>query len=270
MLLPLQLQLNLKGGGGAAYTLTGLAGTYSLTGGTATLKVGRALTANAGTYSLTGGTAVLKAGRALTANAGSYSLTGGAATLTKTTGTVAYSLTGNAGAYSLTGGSAVLKVGRTLSANAGAYSLTGGDAVLTKTGITAYALTALAGSYLITGGDAVLTISSATDKVGGDDAFHQGWDKEAWKKKQKREDALAETIEATYRKIMGIEPDPVVVEAIAEEVHQESPVEAKKPATFDYSGVAEWLQAQEAIVAQIVAKRLEDELDDEEALLLLL
>lgn len=168
-------------GGGTSYTLTGLAGSYSLSGGTASLKVARSVTANAGTYALSGGTAVLKVARNITANAGTYGLTGGnavvtvqrkltgnagayslsggSATLTKSAGAVAYALTGDAGVYSLTGGTAGLVVNRSLVGDAGSYSLTGGDAVLTKTGITAYTLLADAGVYALSGGDAVLSWS---------------------------------------------------------------------------------------------------------------
>ena len=147
-------------------SITASAGTYSLTGGTATLKVGRSLTASAGTYSLTGGTAVLKVARQLTANAGTYSITGGSATLTKLTGGIAYSLTGLAGSYSLTGGSAALSVGRKITALAGSYSVTGGSANMVKVGITNYTLTANPGVYSITGGSAVLTWSGEASGAG--------------------------------------------------------------------------------------------------------
>jgi hypothetical protein len=97
-----------KTGGAIAYSLTGNAGSYSLTGGAASLKVGRKITALAGTYSLTGGAANLKVGRKITALAGSYSLTGGSAVLTKASGATAYSLTANPGSYAITGSSASL------------------------------------------------------------------------------------------------------------------------------------------------------------------
>ena len=44
--------------------------------------------------------------------------------------------------------------------------------------------------------------------IGGDDAFHKhiGWDRKAWKKRQKREEALLETITNTYLKLIGKEP----------------------------------------------------------------
>lgn len=105
-------------------------------------------------------------------------------------------------------------------------------------------------------------------KLGGDDAFHprkhKGWDKKAWQKKQQQEDAVEETIRATYNRMLGIEPEPEVVEEVKQEALQEAP----EPATTDYSGVAEWLAMQEQIVAQILARMAEE--DDEEAILLLL
>ena len=152
--------------GATAYSLTANAGTYSLSGGTAALSLGRKITATAGSYSLTGGTAALKVGRKITANAGTYSLTGGSATLTKTAGATAYALTALAGSYAITGGSAVLKAGRTLTALAGSYSIAGGSATLAKTGATAYALTGEAGIYAMFGGDAVLAWSGeATEQM---------------------------------------------------------------------------------------------------------
>lgn len=68
---------------GSPYTLTAAAGSYTLTGGAATLKVGRVVTAAAGSYTLTGGAATLAVGHKLTAAAGSFALTGNAATLTR-------------------------------------------------------------------------------------------------------------------------------------------------------------------------------------------
>lgn len=150
------------------YTLTGNAGSYSYTGVSASLKVGRKITGNAGSYSLAGGSGVLKVGRTLTGSAGSYALTGGSATLTKSAGATAYSLTGTAGSYALTGGSAILSHGWNLTGNAGSYLLTGGNAVLSKTmGPQAYTLTANAGAYQITGGQAELVWSGEKKAAGG-------------------------------------------------------------------------------------------------------
>lgn len=100
-------------------------------------------------------------------------------------------------------------------------------------------------------------------KHGGDDAYHRGWDKAAWKKKQKRDELITETIEATYRKLMGIEPEPEVVAVLKKEAKQ-SKVEQDYTKELQF---IEWLSEQ---IAAIQEKRHLEELDDEETLLLLL
>ena len=103
---------------------------------------------------------------------------------------------------------------------------------------------------------------------GGDDAYHHtGWNKRAWQKKQKREEALEDTIRAAYQRLTGAEPAPDVIEEVAQAAKQEAPI--TEPSVFvDYSGVSAWLQAQERIVSEIIARRQEE--DDEEALIMLL
>lgn len=117
-----------------AYTLTAQAGSYTLTGQSATLSRNRTLTASAGSYSLTGQSAVIThalavTGYTLTAQAGSYAVTGQSATLTK--GRV---LTAQAGSYAQTGQSAILKRGRLIAAQAGAYTVNGSSATLSNSG----------------------------------------------------------------------------------------------------------------------------------------
>jgi len=159
--MTLLVLFNQPTGGATSYTLTANAGVYALTGGSASLKVGRKITANAGSYSLTGGSASLKVARTLSALAGSYSLSGGSANLTKSGGPASYTITANPGAYAITGASVSLKVARSLSATAGSYTLSGGSAVLTKAaaGPQSYTLTANPGSYSITGASATLSWS---------------------------------------------------------------------------------------------------------------
>jgi hypothetical protein len=119
---------------------------------------------------------------------------------------------------------------------------------------------------LIDGGGSSVT---ADTKVGGDDAFHehkhQGWNKRAWKRQKDREDAIAETIEATYRRIMGIAPDPVVVA----EIRRETPTQLAAPDYTQYGEFVAWLEGQIAEAEKYRAD-IESELDDEEALLLLI
>lgn len=126
--------------GGSPYTLTAAAGSYTLTGGAATLKVGRVVSAAAGSYTLTGNTATLAVGHKLSAAAGSFALAVNAATL----------------AY-----------GRKLPASAGSYTFTGNAATLTYTPLAgAYRLTAAAGAFAVTGGDATLIYSGARKGAG--------------------------------------------------------------------------------------------------------
>jgi hypothetical protein len=112
--------------------------------------------------------------------------------------------------------------------------------------------------------DGVDAPATDEDSPGGDDSKHTGWNKREWQKRQKQELAIEETILKTYQQVMGIEPPKEVIREVKQEVIAESP----KPVTFDYSGVQEWLAAQQRIVNQIVARKQEE--DDEEALLLLL
>jgi len=110
-------------------------------------------------------------------------------------------------------------------------------------------------------------VEEQATRSGGDDAFHKhpGWNKAAWKRKQKREDAIEQTIEATYRSILGIAPAPVVVAELKAEIRKSEEI-----ARLDYTQemkLIEWLSAQISAVQQ---KRYLDELDDEEALLLLI
>lgn len=104
--------------------------------------------------------------------------------------------------------------------------------------------------------------------VGGDDAFrHTGWDKKAWKKRKKLEDALENTVRQALKEISGIEPEPETVESVVEKVKEDQPNIVKTP-WVDYSGVEQWVQAQQVIISRIIARQQEE--DDDETLLLLL
>lgn len=256
----MSLLLALTGGGGASYTLTANAGSYALTGSSASLSVGRKITADAGTYSITGSSATLSAGRQITANAGTYSITGGSAALS-----VGRKITANAGTYSISGGTAALSVGRKITGQAGVYSLTGGSAVLTKSsGGIAYTLTGSAGSYAVVGSNATLTKGSAVTYSGGYE--HLG-------RRQTAEERRKERIR------LGILPDDIVKavtvaaeKAIATDdpiasVH-ESPSYYENVVSYELSGYR-FPDMEEAIIRRIrilmAAQR-----EEEEALLLLM
>ncbi len=103
---------------------------------------------------------------------------------------------------------------------------------------------------------------------GGDDAprRHPGWSRKAWRRRKDQEDALEQTISAVYLRALGIEPDPVIVEAIADDVADTAqPVE-----TPDFAAFMAWVQDQHRLIESIIAKRRQEEEDDEEALLLLI
>lgn len=137
-------------------SLTASAGSYTLTGASAILERDRRLTSSAGAYSVTGVNASLSKNRTLTASAGSYAQTGVTANITYTPGATNYTLTALAGSYSVTGASAVLKRDRKLTPSAGSYSQTGVNATLK---VDSY-LIASAGSYSLTGQSAGITYFS--------------------------------------------------------------------------------------------------------------
>lgn len=234
-------------GGKVAYTLTCAAGSYAVTGQTATL-----------TYTSHGSIAY-----SLSCAAGSYSVTGQAATLH-----VSHKLTAAAGSYSVTGIAATLKVSHRLTAVKGAYSVTGYPATLTYVSKTpvAYALTCDAGSYVVSGFPAGLTYAIGVETG---DTHDGGW--KVLKDKPRKWKNEREAIKtAILRAMDGPEAD-AVLESISEYV---APVSAKKTTVsqrIDWNAV---YQQSEQIHAQIEAIKLriiqEQEDDDEEALLMLL
>ena len=101
----------------------------------------------------------------------------------------------------------------------------------------------------------------------GDD--YPGWNKKAWKKRKTQEDALEQTIEETYKKVMGIAPTQTFVVKAKKEIKQQV-VETKREFE-DYSQVISWLQTQQILVDKYIRElALQREIDDEETLLLLM
>ncbi len=109
--------------GGASYTLTCAAGSYSLSGASAGLIASHRVTAAQGVYTITGNPAAAVAGHRMTAATGSYSITGNAATLTYTP--AGASLPAAAGSYAITGNAVNMRAAHRLVAEAGAYTITG-------------------------------------------------------------------------------------------------------------------------------------------------
>lgn len=109
-------------GGGASYSLTCDAGSYTYTGQDTTFVTARSMTGDAGAYTYTGQDATFVAARSLTADAGSYTYSG-----QDVTTSLARSLTADAGSYNYTGQDATLLLGKGLVAEAGSYIYTGQD-----------------------------------------------------------------------------------------------------------------------------------------------
>jgi hypothetical protein len=138
-------------------TLTADAGSYAITGQTASLEYGREVAADGGGYAFTGTAANLEYGREVAADAGSYSISGQDATLNRGktvaadggaytfTGTSAslvwtHKITVDAGSYTINGTAASLEYGREVVATFGSYIITGADVSFIQTGPATFEL----------------------------------------------------------------------------------------------------------------------------------
>jgi hypothetical protein len=130
------------------YTLTASAGSYALSGQSATLLRSKLVIGSAGAYALSGQAVTVLRSKSLGASAGAYALTGQSANLLKSK-----LVTASSGSYLLTGRSATLLRTKLLSASAGAYSLTGQATTLLRARLIA----ASPGSYVVSGRSAVIT-----------------------------------------------------------------------------------------------------------------
>jgi hypothetical protein len=154
------------------------AGSYALTGSTATLRIARKIAADAGSYTLSGQTVGLRRNLPLLAASGSYALTGSTASLFRGREIQAdagsYTLNGQTvtlqrklplvagvGSYAVTGSTAALRITHLMSAAAGSYALSGSTAALR----IGYEVAATAGSYTLNGSDATLTLQTIADPI---------------------------------------------------------------------------------------------------------
>lgn len=147
MLLP--LLNNLAGSGRVNYSASGLSGTYTLTGQSATVIRARIVAGASGTYTLTGQAATAKYGHVATGASGTYTLTGQAATVA-----LARNAAGSSGTYTLTGTAAGVAYGRKAQGSNGTYVLNGQAANATYTpgtGAHNYIAQGLSGTYYLTG-----------------------------------------------------------------------------------------------------------------------
>lgn len=251
-------------------------GSYTITGGDATFLYSQAIQGNAGSYTITGGSAEFIYDQVLQGNAGAYTFTGadagldydqllnceaGSFALTGNSATFVYDQTIYAGAFSFiwSGQQAGLLKDAILNAESGSYTLTGNAAALHRS----YTLSCEAGSYTYIGKTAALSYNPVpvvvVESKGGIDKKKRKYDAE----RQQREELEAivkrefDILDGTY--------EPEVVEVAKETV-------LPKIKEIDYTEYQIALAQVNALLlqAKIAAADYQAELDDEEALLMLL
>lgn len=262
------LLLNCDGG---SYTITGgdafflydqaiQAGTgnYTITGGDASFLYNQVLQASAGSYSFTGQDATLDYDQLLNCEAGSFNLTGNSCTFI-------YDQTIYAGAFSFiwSGQQAGLIKDAVLNANAGSYTITGGSASL----LHSRALNGAAGHYVYTGKTAELEYNNNPPII---EIISKGGLPEDNKRKAKlkKEKSSREELEAIVKRefdILDGTYEPEVVEVAKQTV-------LPQIKEIDYTQYQIALAQVNALLlqAKIQAAEYQAELDDEEALLMLL
>ena len=227
-------------------------GSYSITGGAAGLFYDKVLQGNAGNYSLTGAYAGLDYDQLLNCEAGSFTLTGNSCTFL-------YDQTIYAGAFSFiwSGQQAGLNKDSVLHAEAGSYTITGGAADLIATRL----INADAGHYNYVGKSAALSYNPIVT-WGNKGGVSKNKSKLAEEKKQREE------LEALVKREFDI----------LDGTYQPEVVEVAKQAIIPQIKQIDYTQYEIAIAqvnalllqAKIQAAEYESELDDEEALLMLL
>lgn len=245
-------------GGDASFlynqSLSGNAGSYAVTGQNAGFQYDQVLQGNAGAYTLTGQDAGLDYDQLLNCEAGSYELTGNNCTFL-------YDQTIYAGAFSFiwSGQQAGLNKHSVLNAEAGSYAITGGAATLTRQLV----IHANAGHYTYTGQDAELFYSPIGFVWGEQGGIGKKKKSKLTKEKDSREELEAivkrefDILDGTYQ--------PEVIETVKEVV-------LPQIKQIDYTEYAIALAQVNALLlqAKIQAAEYQSELDDEEALLMLL
>ena len=228
-------------------------GSYTITGGDAEFVYDQVLQGNAGSYTLTGSDAGLDYGQLLNCETGEFNLTGNSATFL-------YDQTIYAGAFGFiwSGQEASLRQTHILNAEAGGYSITGGNASFVYNQV----LIAGAGSYVLTGKSAALSynpIITWGDKGG----VGKKKKSRVFTEKQQREELEAivkrefDILDGTYQ--------PEVVEVVKQVIQPK----IKQIDLTEYQIAIAQVNAL-ILEAKIKAAEYEAELDDEEALLMLL
>lgn len=164
--------------GGTTYTLNADGGTFSYSGGAASLLMARILSANGGNFSYSGGTASLRLARRLQADGGAFNYSGADASLR-----YGRLLNAEGGAFAFSGGATGLLYGRTLQANGGSFGFSGGAASFDYTPVTGYVMVAEGASFSYSGSPAefeyvqnfpIANVSNYTVSGMVDDSFSFG------------------------------------------------------------------------------------------------
>ena len=228
-------------------------GSYTITGGNASFIYDQVLQGNAGSYTLTGQDARLDYDQLLNCEAGAFTLTGNSATFL-------YDQTIYAGAFSFiwSGQQAGTIKDSLLVAQAGAYTLTGGDANFLFNQV----LSCEAGNYVFTGKSAALSYNPIV--TWGDKGGIGKKRKENLKKQSEQREELEAIVKREFDILDGTY-QPEVIETVKEVV-------LPKIKEIDYTEYAIALAQVNALLlqAKIQAAEYQSELDDEEALLMLL
>lgn len=237
------------------YQLSCEAGSYTLTGSAATFAYTRAVSGNAGSYTITGNDAELTYNQRLEAEAGSYTLTGNSATFV-------YNQVIYAGAFSFlwTGNDAGLNVSHKLYAEAGSFALTGNNASFARDKL----FNCSPGAYSYTGKDATFDYNPTPVAV----VESKGGISKKRKTKIDEDREQREQLEAIVKREFDILDGTYVPEAI----------KAVKQEILPKIQEIDWTEYQIALAqvnalllqAKIQVAEYESELDDEEALLMLL
>lgn len=212
------------------------------------------LVCSAGSFSISGGTATFAAGKAIPAEAGSYTITGGNASFV-------YNQTIYAGAFqfALNGQDAQLNVSHRLNGSAGSYQLVGGNAALSRV----FHLQAQAGSFEY--------IGHLADFIYDNQGFFVrsgGLPKKKGKSKLETEREQREELETIVKREFDI-LDGTYIPEIVETVKQEILPEIKAIDWTEYQIAL--AQVNELILkAKIRMAEYESEIDDEESILMLL
>ena len=235
--------------------LNASSGAYSITGGSATFLYNQRVDGNAGSYTIAGQSASLVTNKRITGNAGSYTLTGQEASLI-----TARAIISDNGNYAITGVSAGGIYNQTIFAGNGSYTITGQDATFDYD----RRFICNTGSYIFTGSDATLSYNHGPAVV---IETKGGIDKKRAKKladeKKQRED-LEALVKREFDKLDGTYQPEVV-----EKVKTVFIPEIKQIDLNEYAIAIAQVNAL-LLQAKIQAAEYESELDDEEALLMLL